>query len=400
MKGLTGASRKAVLATLVISLILIFGSMTAPLLGYIAASYPNENPYLIVQIPAFTGMLVSFAVGPLAMKINLKWIMVAAAVAAFIYFAVFALVGSNGPFIALLIGAGIVGITQGAAFVLTSSIFGNFVADPAQRANFVAISGAIMNGGGAIINIVGGIIAAGGTPAGSNWPYAYYLGLLILPCLIYFFIVMPLKPDAVEEGPGGHGAPGQATTGFIPMKVFLVIGLGLIVTLGMAVFLLNVGMYIQFELGGKLGVLGLSGGVASSVDAGLGNSLFTIFGVVAGFSFPFVVKFVKNWIAPVGYLIGALGLFVMVFFKMSIILVLVGASLCGLGFNIAMPYVMGHIMALTPIRWIPVAMSINMGIMNLCFTFVPNIMGFLGGFIDDSIASQILVGGILVLVAV
>jgi MFS family permease len=401
MSGLSPASKKAVIATMVISLVLLFASMTAPLLSYIGYAYPNDNPYLIVQIPAFVGMLVSFAVGPLAMKVNLKWLMVASAVTAFIYFAIFALVGSNGPFIALVIGAGIVGVCQGAAMVLTSSIFGAYVVDPLQRANFVAISGALMNGGAAVVNVVGGIIAAGGTPAGSNWPIAYYLGILILPALIVFFIMMPMRPDAPGEA-GGEGGPGgpPAATGFIPVRVFLIIGLGLIVTLGMAVFLLNVGMYIEGELGASGLLKGLSGENASSTDAGLANSLFTIFGVIAGFSFPVIVKFLKAWIAPIGYFIGGLGLFVLVFMKTSIIGVLAGACLCGLGFNIAMPFVMGQILALTPPRWVPVAMSINMGIMNLMFTFVPNIMGGLGGLFDGTLATQILIGGVFVMVAV
>ena len=389
MKGLSAVSKKAVIATMVISLVLLFGSMTAPLLSYIgrSAAYQTENIYLILQVPAFVGMIVSFAVGPLAMKINLKWLMVACAISALIYFLIFALVGSNGPFIVLLIGAAIVGICQGAAMVLTSSIFGAYVLDPDQRANFVAISGALLNGGAAVVNVVGGIIASGND--GANWPNAYWLGLLIIPCLIIYWIMMPKAPDPVDAP---TGAPGEGdmpagpppATGFIPLKVWLIIAMGTIIFLGMAPFLMNVGLYIEGELGAPVDLGGLGFGY-TSVQAGLANSLFTILGVLAGFSFPFVVRFLKSFIAPIGYAIAAVGLYFVFAFQSNITLIFIGAGMCGFGFNIAMPYVMGQMMAITPPRWIPVAMSINMGVMNLGMTFAPNIMGAIGSMIPASI---------------
>jgi MFS family permease len=283
----------------------------------------------------------------------------------------------------LLVAAAIVGITQGAAFVLTSSIFGAFILNPGQRANFVAIAGAIMNGGAAIINVVGGIIAAGN--GGANWPYAYLLGLLIIPALIAFWILMPTKPEPVEagDGPGFPGGPAPATK--IPLKVWLIVALGGLVTLGMAGFLLNVGLYIDTELG-----------VGGPAEAGVANSVFTILGVVAGFSFPFIIRFLKNLIAPIGYAIGALGLFTMVFLNSSVVGIFLGAALCGLGFNIAMPFVMGHMMAISPPRYIPMVMSVNMGLMNLLFFGVPTILGQASKPFGGTIAVQLLIGAIVV----
>jgi len=395
-KGLNPTSKKAVIATLIISLVLLFFSMTAPLLGYIFRSYPppEYNPFLILQVPAFVAMIVSFVVGPLAMKVNLKYLMVVAAVAMLIYFLIFALVGSS-SFQILLVGAGIVGIAQGAGMVLTSSIFGAYVLDPDQRANFVAISGAILNGGGAIVNVIGGIIAA--QNEGLNWNNAYWLGLLIIPVLIVFWILMPKAPEFDEvsaAGPGGPGGPPPEAKGFLPLKVWLLIVMGLIVSMGMASFLLNVGTYITEELGATLGY------GYTTVESGMANSLWTILGVVAGFSFPFVVKILKTWIVPVGYAVGAVGFWMIMTMQDSIALIYVGAGLAGLGFNVAMPYVMGKMMALTPPRWIPVAMSLNMGAMNLCFTFAPNVLAALGGLHSPYYSSQILVGIILVAIGI
>ena len=390
MSGLSETSRKAVLAAMIISVVLLFGSMTPPLLAYIMYSYPGEPVMLLLQIPAFVGMIVSFLVGPLAMRVNMKWIMIVTAFSALVYFSIFSFVGANGPFTLLLFAAGIVGICQGAAMVLTSSIFGAYVADPGQRANFVAISIALMNGGAAVINIVGGIIAAGN--GGANWPYSYYLGIVILPALIIFWVLMPRQPDPVEAGTTGtggspeHGKGGPAPTGFIPLKAFLLIGMGTLVFLGVAVLLLNVGNYIVDEL--KIG---------TSAQSGLANALFTILGVAAGFSFPVIVKYTKNLTAPIGYAICASGLACLVFANTSIIGIFVGSCLCGFGLTFAMPFVVGQVMAITPPRWIPVAVSINMGGMNMAMTFNPNIMGGASKLLNGTIESQLLLGtGLLV----
>jgi len=390
MKGLNATSKKAVMATLIISLVLLFFSMTPPLLGYIFRSYPppDYNPMLLLQVPAFVGMIVSFVVGPIALKVNLKYLVVIAALSALIYFMIFLFVGSSN-FTALLIAAGIVGICQGSAMVLTASIFGAYVVDPAQRANFVAISGAMLNGGAAVVNILGGIIAA--QNEGLNWENAYWLGLLVIPALIIFWILMPKAPDTSDAGDAaGHGGPAQVTTGGIPPKVFMVIGMAFLAFLGMAVFLLNVGTYITEEL--------FEHGYTTA-ESGLANSVFTIFGIAAGFSFPFTVRILKAWIVPISYVLVAIGLFMIMTFQANIILIFLGAGLCGLGFNSALPFIMGHLMQITPPKWIPIAVSLNIGAMNLAFSFAPNIMGALGGLHSPMISSQILMAIFLVAAA-
>ena len=384
-KGLGPKSKKAVLATLIISSVMMLGSVTAPLLGYIMMNYPDQNVFLILQIPSFVGMIVSFVIGPLALKINVKYLMVVSAGAALVYFLLFAIIG-GGNFTALLVGAAIMGICMGSGMVLTSTIWGQFVTDPDQRANFVAIGGAVMNGGGAIINVIGGIIAA--QNGGLNWANAYWLGLLIVPALIVFMIMMPKEPDAVDAaafgGPGGPGGPPPMIGAQkINVKVYIIIVLGLFASLGMMGFLLNVGTYLTVELA-EYGY--------TSVHSGTANSIWTIMGVVAGFAFPFVIKFAKNWIPVIGNALGVLGFFLIITQQSSIGLIYLGAAIAGLGINIGMPFVMGKMMAYTPIRLIPVVMSVNMGLMSLIMTFTPNILAAMAAPLGGLFAHQILIG--------
>jgi MFS family permease len=206
-------------------------------------------------------------------------------------------------------------------------------------------------------------------------------------------MLMPRRPDPVEVGKAGYGSPNEhgvpTPVGAIPLKAFLLIGMSTMVFLGVAVLLLNVGNYIVDEL--KIG---------TSAEAGLANALFTILGVAAGFSFPLIVKFTKRLTAPIGYTICAAGLACLVFANTSIFGIFVGACLCGFGLNFAMPYVLGQVMAITPPRWIPVAISINMGGMNMAMTFNPNIMGGASRMLDGTIESQFLIGSALVAVGV
>lgn len=390
MNGLSPVSRKAVIATMVISLTFLLYTMTAPLLSYIIASYEGVNAMLLLQIPAFVGLLVSLAVGPLALKLNLKYLITISALAILAYYMIFAFVGSGGPFILLLVAAGTVGITHGSAVVLTSSIIGAYVQNPAQRANFVAISGAIMSVGSATVNIVGGIIAAGN--GGLNWPNAYWLGLVVVPALIIFWILMPKAPESTEAATTekeGTVASAPVDKGKIPAKAFMIVATATFAFVGISVFLLNVGTYIVGELQ-----------IGTSAESGLANSLFTIAGIFAGFAFPVLFKVMKSWIVPIGYALSGAGMLCLILLNSSLIGLFVGAALCGLGFTIAFPYITGRLMEITPQHWIPVVMSLSVGGMKLATTLTPYIMGALGGLIDSTIRSQMIIAAIFLFIAV
>jgi len=360
-------SQKAGTAVLIISFVLMLAGMTSPLLAYIMKSYPEIDPgtaMRVLTLPALIALIISFAVGPIATKINKKLLLIFSSGCVLIYFAVFAVVGSNGPFSMLLVAAGIVGICQGSGLTLISSIIGEFI-EGAKRATVIALSMAMMNGGGAIISLLGGVIAAGND--GANWPYAYYLGILVIPAMILFWIIMPWKPDAAAVVHGDMAA--AAKSGGIPIRAMLMILLAAVFFICIASFMLNVSIYVisEYELG-------------TSVESGLANSLFTILGIVAGFSFALFAKVFRKWIVFTGFAITTLGLLMMVLINTSLVGIYVGAALMGLGFGLANPYLMAQIIGVTPPRLVPIALSLMAGGVNLCMFFTMDILGFLSRF--------------------
>ena len=363
-------SQRATVALLIICFVFLFASMTSPLLAYIMQSYPEIDQgaaMRLMTLPALVGLVVSFLVGPVATKISRKLLIVLSACCAFAYFVIFVIIGGNGPFYMLLAAAGISGICQGSAMILTTSIVGEFI-EAAKRATVIALSGAVMNGGGALVNLIGGIIAAGN--GGANWPYAYYLGMLYIPAIILFWIIMPDKPDTAAAGPAAPGVPeAAAKSGGLPVRAVLIIILSVVFFLCIISFMLNISIYVISEY--KLG---------TSVESGLANSLFTILGIAAGFAFALLVKVFRKWIVFAGYALTAVGLFMLVFIHASLIGVYAGACLMGFGFNMANPYLVSRLIGITPPRLIPIAVSLQMGGANLGMFFAMDILGFLSRF--------------------
>jgi MFS family permease len=239
--------------------------VTGALLAYIFQAYGEtvspDTIMLVMTLPSLVGVAGTFAAGPLAMKFNKKTLILGCAGLLFVYFAILGMVGPHGPFWLLLFAAVLAGICQGGSVTLTSLIIGEYSA-PEKRAARMARSGAILNGGAALINIIGGMIAAGN--GGANWPYAYYLGIIILPAMVLFFILMPNRaPEAAA--PAEHEAGGASAQAddrfFIPPRVLLMDLAVLAAAIAYAAFILNVSTHI-------IGVYQLG----DSSHAGLGNA--------------------------------------------------------------------------------------------------------------------------------
>jgi MFS family permease len=203
--------KKALVAIYIMSFVVMLHGMTNTTIAYIIDSYSELPPVSVqqlVSLPSIFGLIVSFILGPIAMKINKKYLTLFTGMCVIIYFAIFAFVGSNGPFFLLLLATVPAGIAMGAAMTLISSMIGEFVGAE-KRANCVAISMALMNGGNALMAILGGAIAARG--GGDNWSHAYYLGVFVIPALILFNILMPKNPsDATTASPASGEGPAQA----------------------------------------------------------------------------------------------------------------------------------------------------------------------------------------------
>ncbi len=373
--------KRAKIALIVICCVLYLQTMSSSLIAYIMQSYNNIDPTnvkLLLTIPGMIGLFVSFAVGPISMKINKKYMIIFCALCSLTYFVLFAAVGANGPFKLLILAAVFMGISQGSTRTLTTSVISDFL-QPKEKASFCALTTALQNGGGAVINLIGGSIAAGN--GGADWPKAYLLGLIILPAVIVFALFMP-KEAVVETAAGTSAAAGEEQEqGFIPPKVLLVILCNTVFAIGVCSFQYNFSEYIIVTH--KLG---------TSVEASMVNSLYLVVGLIVGVIYPVFMKLFKRFIAPVGYCIFALGVLMMITIHTNIFVVYLSTIMIGVGFNIGNPFASAFVMQITPKKWVPVAISLLFGGVNLGMFFSTYILKFFSGFLGGGVQNTLTVG--------
>jgi predicted MFS family arabinose efflux permease len=378
--------KRAIAAIYVISFVLLMQSITGTTIAYIIDSYsglPPMSVQQIVSLPAIFGLIVSFVIGPVAMKINKKYLAIFTAFMILIYFAIFAFVGSKGPFSLLLVSTVFAGIAQGAAMTLMSSMIGEIVGAE-KSAVYVAVSSAIMNGGNALMAIAGGAIAA--RNGGANWSYAYYLGAILIPAILIFGFLMPKNPGGAETAPqaapGGEAVPQAAPAGKekLPARVIAIGILAVFSSVCICGFLFYISVYIVNEF--KLG---------TSVEAGIANSIFTIAGLVTGFTYVIWAKLFKKALIIVSFALVTLALFCMMTFTATLFGAFAAALLLGWGFNMMNPYIMGFIMQITPRRLAPVGISVLMAGANVGMFAAIYVLNFLSGLLGGGLKNVLLI---------
>lgn len=381
MKTKLTTENKVRVALIALCLFLYTQTMTSALVAYIMNSYadlPATTVKQILTLPGLIGLFVSFIIGPISMKVNKKYLLFAAGLCSVLYFMIFYFVGGNGPFYMLIVAAVLMGWNQGTSRTLTSSIIAEFI-EPTKQASFVALTTALLNGGSVIFNLLGGSIAAGN--GGADWPKAYLLGLLLIPTMAVYMWLMPKSSNTADQGKAADGkAQAEESNEKIPVKVILATLLNTLVALSVCAFMYNYSAYVitTYELG-------------TSVETGICNSIYLITGLL-GLIYPLFMKAFKRYIAPIGYAMFGIGMLLMVLVHNSIYVVYFSILLIGVGFNIGNPFVSAYVMRVTPKKWVPVAMSILLGGVNLGMYFSTYILNAVGSLFGGGVLSFFIVG--------
>lgn len=373
-------TRRPLIALCVVSLFFSANQLSNTVIAYIMSSYSDLSSTTVQQImtlPGLVGLGISFVIGPLALKISKKTLLIICTASMLVYFIIFLVVGPNGPFFALLIAAGFAGITNGSTMALVGSEVAELF-DESKRAAITAMTIAFQNIGLAILNMFGGTIAAGN--GGADWPRAYFLGFLIIPALIVFTILMPKdKPVSAPE----KGAVKKDEKKNIPPIIFLFVFVQGIFCISRCAFQYNYSSYIITEH-----TLG------SSVQAGFTFSIFTVISVVVSLTYSIWDKLFKNWISTIGYAIFAVGMFLMLLINTSLAGIYLGALLIGFGFSILNPYCMARVMGEVSPRMVPVSMSIFVGTVMISMYVAPYVLNFFGNLFGGSLDSIVMVGAV------
>ena len=372
--------KRAIVALCIISSAMLMWNVTSPTLAYIIKSYPDvaeSTVTSILTLPGLVALFVSFIIGPLALKINKKYLLLFAVSTTLVYFCIFVIVGSNGPFTMLLVAACFLGICRGCSTALINSAIAEFLEEE-KRAVHIALCSAIMQGVAAVVAVVGGRIAAGN--GGADWPIAHYLGFLTVPALIAFAVLMPKKSDDAKNlgdgklngGAGGYMPEKERLS--IPLKIIAIAAVQFTFVICFCAYFLNSSIYIilEHELG-------------TSADAGWVSSSYTIFGVVIGLTYRMWGKLLGKWIVQLGYALAAMGMIAMLTVTTSIVGIWFAAIMISAGFNLVNPYISSKVISLSPKKHVPIFLSVYIGITNLGVFVAPGILRVMGGLVGEGL---------------
>lgn len=349
-------------------------------MAYILNSYSHvaaSTVTLLLTLPALVGLVVSFLTGPIAMKVDNKILLIISYCFMIISVAIYAFVGA-GSITLLLIAAVFCGLCQGSCGTLQNAIIAERVS-PEKRANVMAMVNALTYGGTIFYNIVGGKIAAAN--GGANWNHAYFLGFILIPTTILFAILLPKKSVEAAEAPATAAksepadAIGQKASKLPAYSVILC-------------FLYGISMVFQYCTGLNMSnyyVNLLQLGDASM--AGVVMSAGTLGVFVSGLLYKYYSKPLKNWVPVVGMGGYALGSLLIAYIPNTAVFT-VAQFIMGASTGCMTPYIVATISIRTPAKWVPVAMSLFMGLMNGFMFLAQYILDFLGKIGVDA-ANQI-----------
>jgi MFS family permease len=393
-----------VIALSLFGLLFPFTSLTNTIFAYIRQSYATVDPVqlaFIMTLPTLIGMFSALAVGPVSLRVSKKLLCGICAACTFAYTAIIGLVGAaGGPVELLYLGAGIMGVTNGANMVLLTAVLNDYYPPERVATNLSLVMG-IYRVFALALPIVGGAIAS--VNDGANWPATYFFGLLAIPIIVAIFFWMPSdsqaarkaraeqKQDSMAEQTSASAKStdteqAEALTerkgiGGIPLASFLLIILfGLFALCGVA-FTFNVSTFVitEYQLG-------------TAVEAGLAISFFTVAGILINFSYALWQKVFKRFVAVIGYAFVTASILVMLLFTTHVFFAFLAGALMGAGASLLTPAILAKITEVTPAKVTPVALSLAQGMANIASFGSVVILSALGGIFGGGMHGSLLAG--------
>lgn len=359
------------------SLIVYIHQVTNSITAYISQSYPSASQATIaslLSIPSLFTFLAAFVVGPLAMRVSKKRLLLAAMACQLAHFTLMAAFGGTAPIAVLKVASALAGVAQGALSPLIRTILHE--TDPAHAANHIARSEAIGNLGiGAASSLGGAIAAANG---GAEWRCAYLIGLVVVPLLVAAAIWLPGERKRAREQGSARGK--AASRGGFPLRVVAMIAPFALMPVALCAFYYNVSNYVisEYQLG-------------SSVQAGAAMTIKAVVGLAVGFSFPMWKQLLKKWLVPFSAAAVTVGLGVMLACTDRLWGVYAAGVLVGLASN-AVPQAVATILRHTPEHYVALANALFMGTLYLGMYLAAYALDFGGRLLGGGVRGQLLTG--------
>lgn len=277
---------------------------------------------LISTLPTLTTMLGIIVSGSLLGKVKPKYLAIAAS-------AIYVVFGTlpffvYGSYAFLLVCRAICGIGIGLMNPLANTIILGCYSG-SRKDSLIGYGTLMMNGGGMILQTLGGVLAGIGTGA----RYMFLAHLFGLIALVFAFMLpdpdmyqgedTAAEPKEVEDAQQGK-AKMPASVWVIALLLFFFNMLNYPTMLNCSTFLTDSGI----------------GSESAATIAAMALNCYTIFGMVSSALFGQVFKRIPQWTISLGFLLNAVGIALIVVVG-GTAGVCVGMSMLGLGFNLVFP---------------------------------------------------------------
>ena len=313
-------------------------TVVTPAMATLGAHYAGKDVTWISTLPTlFTVIATALAGSVMGKKVKYRTLAIAAGV---LY-----LIGGCAPalfdnYAGMLVCRAILGFGLGLMAPLGNAlIVGNYKGQ--KQASLLGYGTLFMNGGGIILQMLGGALAE------MNWQLVFWghaFGLIGL--VMAFFLPEPDAPAAVPEAAsaGKKEKMGKA--------VWLIAILFIVFNILNYPIMLNISTLFEIRNAGGATV------------AATGLSLYTVAGCVAGLVFGTLFKFAKRWCIALGYILCGLGA-LCIYVGQNAAIMTLGLILIGFGFSTVMPAFFAWVGVVTPASTVAGAISICMAVMNL-----------------------------------
>lgn len=356
-----------------ISLVLTSASCISGNIPEMAKSFPNvplSSIEFITTIPALMVLIFIILSNFFVKYIGEKKTVIVGLVLALIS-GIIPIFSNN--FIVILISRAGLGAGFGLFNSLAVSMISNFF-DGFERAKLIGFQSAFQSLGTAFLAIIAGQLLK------INWHISFVIYLIIVPIIILFILFVPEVPKIQDKEKFSDKSLNKINYKVLGYASFLII---LIIIFGASQV--------------KLAQLLVDNNYGDATDASNILSIMSIGGMLAGFAFGTVFKFMKKYILPFSLLIMALAYFIFSISN-SIIITSIGAVLDGVAFSFIIPFLFNKVNEITPKGTEALSTSILLIGANLGSSISPYGLLFLGWLSGTSSVNGIYFTGSLIFI--
>ncbi|MDR3307773.1 MAG: MFS transporter [Coriobacteriales bacterium] len=300
----------------------MFGAAAvSPAMGALQAAYPDTPLFIVTMLqtlPSLTVIVGALLAGAIVGK-KIKYRTIA--VIAMIIYGGFGVISTwvHPSIEVVLVWRALSGFGNGLLFPLGSAVVLRFVQSKDARATYLGRAQAIGSGGGVVLTLLGGFLAA------ISWDFTFLAYIMVFVALVLMLVCMtepPTLDEVIARNPEAASEGGNAKRVKLPALCWAFLALFMCYQLFQSLPLMTMPV--------------IMGGVPGGDNPGLVGIIFMFFSGASFLIAGFVDRFVKifgKFTASVFWIVGAIGI-LLIAFGQSVVMFGVGMFILGLAIGI------------------------------------------------------------------